>query len=461
MVRLSWRRDPPLILDTSGSAAHLVSRRYAWGVFAMAFALAVTDYVDRQIIVSAFPYLKTEWGLSDTALGALMSVVSIVIAVAALPTARMADRWGRVKTISAMGCLWSLATIACAVSGNYAQLFAARALLGAGEAGYGAAGGALLSSYFSQRLRATVLSAFQAAGPLGAVLGVLLGGLAVVHWGWRISLALFGIPGLVLALLFLRVRDYRTPVLAAKAPAGAEKRAGGTRTATARPGMWLTLGELVRPRTAMACYAGGALNLMVLSTMYTWLPSYLGRAYGLATDRAGMWAAMVILAGFIGAISSGYLADRRAAVRPAHKLVVPSVLAAVTAVLLCTALGALAPGGLQFTLILVAGFPLATALGTAPAAVIDVVHPSLRATAGGMVVLVQNLLGLAVGPILTGWLSDGFGLQTALAVMSLFCVAAAAAFWLGSRTYDRDLAAVTGSASAATTPLTRETELNG
>ncbi|MER6945312.1 MFS transporter [Nonomuraea sp. NPDC000554] len=443
MSVLSWNRKQPLVLDASGSAAHLVSRRYAWGVFAMVFALALTDYIDRQIIVSTFPYLKKEWGLSDTALGALMSVVSITIAVCALPAARLADRWGRVKSVAAMGGLWSIATIGCALSGNYAQLLASRALLGTGEAGYGPAGGALLAGYFPQRLRATVMSAFQAAGPLGAVLGVLLGGVMTVHWGWRVTLGAFGVPGLLLALVFRRVRDYRTPAVAA----GADRTAAPPAAQAGGIGLRATLRELSRTRTATWCYLGGALNLMVLSTVYTWLPAYLGRAYGLTADKAGAKAALVILAGFFGAIASGYLADRWAATRPRRRLLVPTGLALVTAALLCTAFGALAPGGLQFGLVLAAGFPLAAALGTAPAVVVDVVPPSLRATAIGMVVLVQNLFGLAVGPVLTGWLSDAFGLRTALGVMPLFCVGGAVALWLASRTYERDLANVAAAAS--------------
>ncbi|WP_432143394.1 MFS transporter [Streptomyces sp. bgisy084] len=274
-------------MDASGSVAHLVSRRYAWGVALMVVALAVTDYIDRQLVVSTFPYLKKEWGLSDTALGALVTTVSVTIAVFALPAARLADRWGRVKTIAAMGSAWSLAALACAVSGNYAQLFAARSLLGVGEAGYGPAGAALLSGYFPQRLRATVLSVFQAAGPLGAVLGVLFGGVMAGQFGWRVTLGAF----------------------------------------------------------------------------------------------------------------------------------------------------------------------------TAPAAVIDVVHPSVRATAVGMAALVQNLFGLAVGPVLTGLLSDAFGLGPALALMPLFCLAAGAAFWLGSRSYEKDLAAASGGVPEATPPGTHEREL--
>ncbi|MCZ1006134.1 hypothetical protein O1L68_04450 [Streptomyces lydicus] len=120
----------------------------------------------------------------------------------------------------------------------------------------------------------------------------------------------------------------------------------------------------------------------------------------------------------------------------------------------------LGPGGGQYALIVVAGLPVAAALGTAPAAVIDVVHPSVRATAVGMATLVQNLFGLAVGPLLTGLLSDAFGLQTALAVMPLFCLAAAAAFRIGSRSYEKDFAAVSGGGPEPVAPGTHERELS-
>ncbi|MGW2412465.1 MFS transporter [Streptomyces tubercidicus] len=469
------------MLDASGSVAHLVSRRYAWGVALTVVALAMTDYIDRQIVVSTFPYLKRAWGLSDTALGALVTTVSVTIAVFALPAARLADRWGRVRTIAAMGSAWSLAALACAVSGNYAQLFAARSLLGVGEAGYGPAGAALLSGYFPQCLRVTLLSVFQAAGPLGSVLGVVLGGVMAGQFGWRVTLGAFGVPGLLLALVFLKVRDYRTAAVSCAdgagtagsgAASGTDSDAGsdaasdageglaGHRASSGRPDLAATLRGLFRSRTAVWCYLGGALNLVVLSTLYTWLPSYLGRAYGLSSAQAGMKAALFILAGFLGVIVFGHLADRCAAVRPRHRLMVPAVLAAGAWGLLFTAFGVLGPGGGQYALIVVAGLPVAAALGTAPAAVIDVVHPSVRATAVGMAALVQNLFGLAVGPLLTGLLSDAFGLRTALAVMPLFCLAAAAAFRLGSRSYEKDLAAVSGGGPEPIPPGTHERELS-
>ncbi|MEU1946995.1 MFS transporter [Streptomyces sp. NPDC020125] len=406
-------------------------------------ALAATDYIDRQIIVSAFPHLKKEWGLSDAALGALVSTVSITMAVFALPVARLTDRWGRVRSIAAMGGLWSLAALWSATAGSYAQLFTARSMLGVGEAGYGPAGAALLSSYFPQRLRATVLSIFQAAGPLGSVLGVVLGGTVVEHWGWRLTLGAFGVPGLVLALMFLRVRDYRAPAAADDAvSAAADTSTGSAGTSTAavdQPKLRETLRELCQVRTATWCYAGGALNLVLLSTLYTWLPTYLTREDGLSSAASGTKTALVILAGAAGTVAFGHLADRCGAHRPRRRLMVPALTAGATCLLLTTAFGVLPSGGAQFALVVAAGFPLAAALGTAPAAVVDVVRPRVRATALGMAVVAQNLLGLAVGPVLTGMLSDAFGLRTALALMPLFCAAAAVAFWRGSRTYEKDL----------------------
>jgi predicted MFS family arabinose efflux permease len=114
--------------DSDGSQAKsddfLVSKPYAWFVFAMTFALMLFDYIDRQIVVSMFPHLKAEWDLSDKQLGALVSVVSITVAIGTVPLALIADRWSRVKSIFLMATVWCLATISCAFTRNCGQLFA-------------------------------------------------------------------------------------------------------------------------------------------------------------------------------------------------------------------------------------------------------------------------------------------------------------------------------------------------
>ena len=188
----------------------LFGRGPAWFAYGMTIALMVIDYVDRQIIVSMFPFLKAEWNLSDKELGLLVSVISITVAVFGIPVAWIADRVSRVKSIVAMAVLWSLACISCMFAQSYAQLLAARAVVGLGEAGYGSVGAALIASHFPVRMRGALMAAFFASASVGSVLGVMLGGVIAAHWGWQAVFGVVGFPGLVLGILYLFVRDYRT-----------------------------------------------------------------------------------------------------------------------------------------------------------------------------------------------------------------------------------------------------------
>jgi MFS family permease len=412
------------VLDQAGSAS--VAKRHAWTIFCMAFLLMALDFIDRQVVVATFPYLKSEWGLSDTQLGALVSVVSVSVAVGVLPIGLLADRWSRVKAIAVMGVTWSLATLACGFAQSYVQLFAARAAIGAGEAGYAPAAGALLSTVFPASRRATVLGAFQAAAPLGTLLGLVLGGIFAATWGWRAAFGLVAVPGLLLALAFLLLRDYRTVTVI--------RLAGDLRT---------TLAKFFRARSGVAAIAGGALQLMVVSTLYTWLPSYLNRSYHLSVDRATNLAATVILAGMIGTIVFAYVADRVAARHRRGRLRVPAALSVATFGLLTCAFALIDPGPLQIALIIAGGLTATAPVGPVAAVVADVAHPDLRATALASVSVAQNLVGLAVGPLITGVIADRFGLPVALTVMPAVCAVAALAFWYGSHRYVSDCDAVT------------------
>jgi len=196
---------------------------------------------------------------------------------------------------------------------------------------------------------------------------------------------------------------------------------------------------LLGPRTALLCYAGGALLLLTVSTIYVWLPSYLNRFHGLPTDKAGLMTALVLVLGSVGIVLWGYVADRVGDSNPQRKLMVPAACLVVAAVSLSTAFGTMQPGSLQFVVIAAGGFMMTAASGTVPAAAIDVIHPGLRATGAAMVAVVQNLFGLAAGPLITGVLSDAFGLVTALSIMPLFCLASAAVLMVGTRVYPAEL----------------------
>jgi predicted MFS family arabinose efflux permease len=405
----------------------LPPRRHAWFVFVVLVLLMVIDYVDRQIVVSMFPHLKGEWSLSDRQLGSLVSIVSVVVALATVPLSLLADRWSRVKSIVIMAVVWSLATIACAFARDYGHLLVARGFIGLGEAAYGSAGAALLASIFPARQRSAVLGAFLGAGLVGSVLGVVLGGVIAENLGWRSGFGLVGVPGLVLALLvWLVVRD--EGALAAPGTAGA-RGAVPLREVVA---------QLLRPRTIVFTCLGAGLQLLVVSTIWAWAPSYFNRYYGLAPDVAGIRAGAVVLLGAVGAIGWSLAADRLARHDPRARLYVPAFVAIATAICMCTAFGLVDPGPAQFALILAGGAVMTGTIGAVAAVVLDVVNPTLRATAAAVLSLTQNLIGLAAGPVLAGVLSDAYGLPFALSVVPLFCLLAAGMFFTAARSYAAD-----------------------
>ena len=386
---------------------YLFGRGPAWFAFAMTLALMMFDYIDRQVIVSLFPYLKADWGLSDKQLGALVSVVSVTVALGALPVALFADRVSRVKSIVVMATVWSLATISCMFTRNYGQLLAARAVVGLGEAGYGSVGAALIASHFPARMRGALLAAFFASASVGSVLGVMLGGVIAAHWGWKAAFGVVGVPGLRAGAA--------VPEGARLQDRGADAGAGRRRTRSTGSTVAFVARSLVESRTMLWVCIGGAAQLIVVSAVWSWLPSFLNRVHGVAPDQAAVRAAMVVLVGAAGSVVWGSVVDRAGARRPRRKLYVMAALCVAAMAVLVPAFAATGSDRLstsaQFALIALGGFLMTCTVGPVSAIVIDVIHPGVRATGASVLALFQNLFGLAAGPFLVGVLSDCLGLR--------------------------------------------------
>ena len=410
---------------------YLFGPRAAWFAYAMTLGLMIIDYVDRQVIVSLFPHMKAAWGLSDTQLGALVSIVSVTVAIGALPVALVADRASRVKSIVTMAVIWSMASISCMFTRNYSQLIVARGAVGMGEAGYGSVGAALIASHFPARLRGALMAGFFASASVGSVIGVMLGGMIAARWGWQAAFGIVGVPGLVLALLYLRVRDYQTVALTPALDQATRSAAGVVhRVAKA----------LSRSPTMLFVCIGAAAQLVVVSALWSWLPSFLNRVHGVVPAQAGVKAALVVLAGAAGSVVWGALVDRVGARQPGRKLLTMALLCVASMLVLVTAFGTKLVAPAQFALIAWGGFMATCTVGPVTAIVIDVVHPGVRATGSSVLALFQNLFGLAAGPFIAGILSDAWGLVPALTVTPLCALLAASAFVLAARSYESDKA---------------------
>ncbi|WP_088310898.1 MFS transporter [Novosphingobium sp. B 225] len=400
-----------------------VSRAYAWLAFAMTFALMLSDYMSRQIINAVFPFLKAEWSLSDGQLGSLVGVVALAIGVLSVPISFMADRFGRVRSAAVMALVWGLATVACGLSGGYYQLLAARALVGAGEAGYGSAGAAILTQSFPARMHATVIGSFLSAGMIGSVIGVVLGGYAAQSLGWGMAFILIGVFGVALAVMFpLVIREPARPVLLPKQVLPIRdvlKRMAGT-------------------PTLLRIAAAGACGMFVQTSFLAWMPSYLNRYYGLDPATASLGTGAIILCGALGTIAGGAIVDRFARERPANRLRLSGLFALILGLAMLAAF-LLPLGPLQLALIAL-GFAVSTSyLGPALAAAGDVTPEANHATTYALISLAYMLLGAAPGPILTGYLADASELSLALGIIPVLAVAGGLFFFAAAKSFPCDV----------------------
>jgi MFS family permease len=422
------------------SAASRVSRPYAWLVFALTFGLLLSDYMSRQVLNAVFPVLKAQWALSDTQLGSLSGIVALLVGLLTFPLSVIADRWGRVKSITLMAMLWSLATLGCALATNYGQMFTARFFVGVGEAAYGSVGIALILSIFPAHLRSTLSAAFMAGGAVGSVLGMTVGGVIATHFGWRWSFGAMAIFGLLLVAM------YRILVIEKKLGCPTTRPDQTTHRSASHAGFRSLLKGLFGSASVRLAYVGSALQLFVMAALMAWIPSYLNRYYHLPTDKAAMLAGIFILAGAIGMVVCGMITDRLSRQAPIRKWWIAMAYSVISSTLLLIAFQL--PTGLPQLLLIGAGmFLVAGTTGPAGAMVANLTPPQIHASAFATLTLVNNLLGLAPGPFVTGFIADRIGLLGALQIISAMALAAAVMFALGKRYYAGDLARLRAAAS--------------
>ncbi|GAA1481677.1 MFS transporter [Gordonia sinesedis] len=430
------------------------TRVYPWIVFALTFALLLSDYMSRQVLSAVFPFLKAEWLLSDSQLASLTSIVALMVGLLTLPLSILADRWGRIRSLILMAVLWSLATLLCAVAGNYEQMLAARFLVGVGEAAYGSVGIALVLSVFAPRLHATLSGAFMAGGSFGSVLGVSIGGVVAVQIGWRWSFAAMAVLGLLLVAAFRVAVTERRITRHIPDPAGAEDAdtaavRGGP--AVGRPAVpdateRAPLSSLFTNPAVVLGYVGGGLQMFTAAILLSWMPSFFNRYYDLAPDAAASAAAIIVLLVGSGMVVCGVVTDRVGRADIARKWMAAIAFCGVS--LVCLAVGfSLGTGTAQLVLVGIGAFFSAGSSGAVAAMVANLTHPSVRASAMGTLTVANNLLGLALGPFVVGVLADRIGLREALQIAPVVYLAAMAALWAGSRLHARTVGARDGGAA--------------
>lgn len=355
------------------------------------------NYLDRSLLGLALPAIKAEMHVSDTALGLVSGLAFLLFySLLGLPIAWAADRWSRRNIIAIGLAFWSLMTMATGWVANVWQLALTRFLMGAGEACGIAPSNSMIGDLFRDKRRPLAMSIFGTAVSISSILFFPLMGWIGQHHGWRSMFVAAGVPGVLVALLFL---------LFVREPARGQ--AERTVVRNTRESVGTTIRFLAGSRTYLALTATATFMGLNVFAAGIWIPTFLQRVHGMSiAETAALIGPLRGVFGFAGILLGGFAIDRLIRARPHWRATVPAI-----------ACFLVVPVELAFLLsnsraVWVAAFAASAFLvlihqGPLFAMVMSVTRLRMRAMAVSILVLCSALLGQASGPAIIGALNDG------------------------------------------------------
>jgi MFS family permease len=424
----------------------------AWGMLGVVFIAYTLSAIDRQILNLLVPDLRADLGLSDTQISLLQGFAfTILYTVAGFPLGRAADRNSRRLLIAAGIAAWSVMTAMCGLARTFWQLAAARAGVGIGEASLSPAAYSLISDSFAARHRALAISVYQIGYPLGGGLALIIGGavLALLHRlgpielplfgamrNWQLAFMIVGLPGVLIALIMLAVRE---PARRERLHANAE---GGLRLRE-------VIGQLRSQGYIYTVHmlAVSLLGLLAIGTA-VWYPTFLARTYNMDMVHAGyLYGSLVLVCGTVGTLSGGLIASwlARRGDRMANFRIM--VWACALKILPLAVGPMMATPALALALMAVATLIGQMSQGVAIAILQDITPNEMRGQVSATQLLGVNLIGIGGGATMVALFTDFVfrdpqAIGMALSATTLIVGPAVLALLLGSRrVYVRTLGA--------------------
>jgi MFS family permease len=358
-------------------------------ILALLLVAYIFNYLDRQILGILAGPIIADLHFSDRQFGALSGPpFAILYSVLGIPFAYLADRTSRSRVIASAVAFWSLFTGLCGTAVSFWQFFIFRMGVGIGEAGGVAPSYALIADYFEPRRRARALAIFSLGVPIGLALGTILGAFIAHAISWRAAFFAMGVAGVVLApVMLLVVRDLPRRHEPSAAPIGQV-----FPMLARKPVFWLM------------AFAASSSSLCGYG-LATWTPSVLERSFNLGLiERGEFMASVVFIGGCIGVFAGGWLADRLGQADRGWYAKLPAIAWLITAPTF--AAGLMAPNlWLAWPLLLIPNALNILWLGPVITAVQHLVPQRMRSTASASFLLINNLIGLGVGPYLIGSVS--------------------------------------------------------
>jgi MFS family permease len=410
--------------------------------------LLAFNYVERHALGLLLQDIKTALVLSDTQLGVLTGIAfALFYSVLGIPLARWSDRHDRVNVIAAAAALSGLALAACGLAANFLQLLIIRVGVAVGEAGSVPPAHSLIAEFFDRTERTRAFAIYQLGVPLSTLMATASAGWLDQLYGWRITFMLLGLPGVGLGLLArLTLREPRRGLSTSERTAGIRGLAEGAETEPAGASLLKVFRALCGNKTFRSVLIAYSVGSFFSSGIAQWNAAFFIRSYGFRTGELGTWLASIWgFGGLIGVYAGGALAARYAAGNEALQLKGMAV-AFFAFGALSAAVYASPNSMLAFTFMGISVVGVFLAHAPLFATIQTVVPNNMRAMSIALIFLFSNLVGLGLGPLAVGALSDALhawagqeSLRYALLILSPGYTFTAWFLWRASRTVASDI----------------------
>jgi len=396
------------------------------------FVLNLLNYIDRSILNAVVPLIKEEWALSDKMLGMLNSAFIITYMIFSPVFGWLGDKIVR-KWIAAVGVIvWSIVTALSAAAQSFMHLFGLRMIFGAGEAGFSTVAPTMIADVYPTQSRSRVLAVFYVAIPVGYALGYIIGGAIGTGFGWRAAFLVVGLPGLLLALPMLFVRE---PKRGESEDVSDEDLAAYLKRNIPLKGYL----DLIKNKSYVYNSIAMILMTFVTGAFAFWGPTYFHRIRGLELAHANYYFGVAtLLAGITGTFFGGWIADLlQKRIKSAYFLVSGvGMLLSVPAIL--GVLMADTPR-VYWICVFLSEFFLFLNTGPANAILLNVTMPNMRAGAFAINIFLIHSLGDIISPPIVGAISDVATLKLGLIItMPIVTVASGMSYLWGMRHLERD-----------------------
>lgn len=390
--------------------------------FSILYILFALDFISRVGINSIFPVIQKDMNLKDSQIGILGGVVLLGMAIFVLPISFWGEKKSTRKAITLSSIVWGIASLFSGVASGFGSLAASRFFVGAGNSAFAPLATSTITSWYKKSQWGKILGIFNTAMVVGSAIGAILFAKISSIVGWRIPFYIIGIISLVFSAVSLIIPD---------SSKNKSIDFNNKEVTKSKLSVKSAIKSILKNKVLISMCIGAGIAIMALNGLNTWTSIYFVREIGLSISEAAALLSIMAVLSILGFPVGGILLDTFYKKDKRSRLWIPAICIALCGIMYFI--------GFYFKIIpvIIVAAMIYTFGGTAfHTASQEIVPKHLKSVSYATYVLFIQFLG-AIGPVITGFISEYFGINSAILIIQLLFIISAIILFISSFSYKK------------------------